>query len=282
MLGKISINGRALNKEIIASNAIQQDFVSTFIAPKVKRGVKPWQESCCPPAPESPFGDFPAILKGPKARLTASSDPIRRKKSPSGARQRRPVQPTEFRKAYERGVIPIKIQHTGTLNKIEWESDPREADLKFLLPLFVDGLKEKLDPFRFLAILGSLELIECAETQKLLECLALIIMPIKTALNTRDEDIIVLVCKFLQKLLISHQALGKFLVPYYRQLLPIFNIFKTRNSNIRDKIEYSQRLNTNVGDIIDETLGLMEVTGGKDAFINIKYLIPTYESCVYK
>ena len=25
----------------------------------------------------------------------------------------------------------------------------------------------------------------------------------------------------------------------------------------------------------------MELNGGDDAFINIKYMIPTYESCVY-
>ena len=34
------------------------------------------------------------------------------------------------------------------------------------------------------------------------------------------------------------------------------------------------------GDLIHETLELLEMHGGEDAFINIKYLIPTYESCV--
>jgi len=35
-----------------------------------------------------------------------------------------------------------------------------------------------------------------------------------------------------------------------------------------------------MGDLIQETLELFEQTGGEDAFINIKYMIPTYESCV--
>jgi hypothetical protein len=35
-----------------------------------------------------------------------------------------------------------------------------------------------------------------------------------------------------------------------------------------------------MGDLIHETLGLFEKHGGEDAFINIKYMIPTYESCV--
>lgn len=36
----------------------------------------------------------------------------------------------------------------------------------------------------------------------------------------------------------------------------------------------------NVGSLIDETLQLLERYGGEDAFINIKYMVPTYESCV--
>ena len=47
-----------------------------------------------------------------------------------------------------------------------------------------------------------------------------------------------------------------------------------------DKIEYNQRKRLNLGDLISETLELLEQTGGEDAFINIKYMIPTYESCV--
>lgn len=34
------------------------------------------------------------------------------------------------------------------------------------------------------------------------------------------------------------------------------------------------------GELISETLALFEQRGGEDAFINIKYMVPTYESCV--
>lgn len=36
----------------------------------------------------------------------------------------------------------------------------------------------------------------------------------------------------------------------------------------------------NIADIINETLEALEKYGGEDAFINIKYIIPTYESCM--
>ena len=69
-------------------------------------------------------------------------------------------------------------------------------------------------------------------------------------------------------------------MPYYRQILPIFNLYKMKNKNTGDKIDYSQRKMVNLGELIQETLELFEMHGGEDAYINIKYMIPTYESCL--
>jgi hypothetical protein len=55
---------------------------------------------------------------------------------------------------------------------------------------------------------------------------------------------------------------------------------KTTNTNLGDSFDYGQRKNENLGDLIEQTLQLFEKFGGEDAFINIKYLVPTYESCV--
>ena len=75
-------------------------------------------------------------------------------------------------------------------------------------------------------------------------------------------------------------TIGEALVPYYRQILPIFNLFKNNNCNIGDKIQYGQRKALILGDLIQQTLELFEAHGGEDAFINIKYMVPTFESCV--
>jgi hypothetical protein len=45
-----------------------------------------------------------------------------------------------------------------------------------------------------------------------------------------------------------------------------------------DGIYYAQQKRENIGDLIQETLEKFELTGGEDAFINIKYMVPTYES----
>ena len=75
---------------------------------------------------------------------------------------------------------------------------------------------------------------------------------------------------------------GEALVPYYRQILPVFNLSKNKNKNLGDHIDYGQQRRENIGDLVDETLEYMEINGGDDAFINIKYMIPTYESKVLR
>ena len=69
-------------------------------------------------------------------------------------------------------------------------------------------------------------------------------------------------------------------MPYYRQILPIFNLFKSKNQNLGDGIDYAQQKRKTLGDLIVETLEMFEIHGGEDAFINIKYLVPTYQSVV--
>ena len=99
-------------------------------------------------------------------------------------------------------------------------------------------------------------------------------------MNTRDPDVIATTLHILQALVQCSDTIGEALVPYYRQILPIMNLFKTSNLNQGDKIDYSQRKGKNLGDLIVNTLEMFESYGGDDAFINIKYMVPTYESCV--
>lgn len=73
-------------------------------------------------------------------------------------------------------------------------------------------------------------------------------------------------------------CIGEALVPYYRNFLPILNLFRHRNVHKLDGIDYNRV--GRLGDVIDQTLMMLERCGGPNAFINMKYAIPTYESCV--
>jgi hypothetical protein len=127
---------------------------------------------------------------------------------------------------------------------------------------------------------GTYDLVADSDTSRLIQAIPHIIIPLKTALDSRDAEIVGTICKVMQALVTANAPtkVGMVLVPFYRQLLPVLNIFKSRNINLLDCHDYSQRKMVCLGDLIQETLESLERTGGQDAFVNIKYMIPTYES----
>jgi hypothetical protein len=197
----------------------------------------------------------------------------------AGSTFTRPVPKTQFRVFYDRGDLPIQIFHGAVGGKIAWKVDVEKLDYHHYLPIFFDGLREKEDPYRFLAVQGAYDMMEKGGP-KLLPVVPQLIVPIKTALNTRDKELICTMLKVIQVLVSSGEMIGEALVPYYRQILPVCNIFLNKNENLGDQMEYAQRKRMNMGDLIHETLQILEIHGGEDAFINIKYMIPVYESCV--
>ena len=200
-----------------------------------------------------------------------------------GVYKTRKVAPSEFRRFYERGDLPVKILHnfSNGMNQITWSVEVDKLDYHHYLPIFFDGIRETEEPYRTLAIRGVHQLLDRGGRQgKVLPVVPQLIIPIKTALNTRSKDIICETLECLKHLVTCGDLIGEALVPYYRQLLPIMNIFVTQTPNTGDQIDYAQRKNRDMGVLINDSLQMLETNGGEDAFINIKYMIPTYESCV--
>lgn len=189
------------------------------------------------------------------------------------------IKPTEFRRFYERGDLPLQVAFDGAQRRVQWKVNFEKLDYHHYLPIFFDGIREKEEPYKFLARQGTCDLMAKGGA-KILPVIPQLIIPIKHALNTKDPEIVSEMLKILQKLVVSGEMIGEALVPYYRQILPTFNLLKQRNVNIGDQIDYSQQKRLNLGELIDETLETLEIHGGEDAFINIKYIIPTYESAV--
>uniref|UniRef100_A0A3P8ULW4 PARK2 co-regulated n=1 Tax=Cynoglossus semilaevis TaxID=244447 RepID=A0A3P8ULW4_CYNSE len=197
----------------------------------------------------------------------------------AGSFRERPYEPTTFRKVYERGLLPVMVSHGGIRNHIIWRVDMKWLDYNYYLPLFFDGLRETDHPYELFARQGVHDLLDHG-AEKILPTIPWLIIPIKKALNTRNLQVISTTLKVLQHLVMSADMVGKALVPYFKNILPIFNLFKNKNIITGDGIDYSQRKGQNIGDLIQETLEIMERFGGKDAFVNIKNMVPTYESCL--
>lgn len=218
--------------------------------------------------------------EGGTIKLKASAPKDHPSPPKAGAYKRRENPPnTAFRRFYERGDLPIAVEHRGVKNVISWKVEPEKLDYHHYLPIFFDGIREVQEPYRFLAVKGVEDMLK-AGGSKILPVIPQLIIPVKTALNTRDHGVMCITLQLLQKLVLSADLVGEALVPYYRQILPVFNIYKNKNKNLGDGIDYGQRNYDCLGELISDTLAMFEVKGGEDAFINIKYMVPTYESCV--
>ncbi|CAF0866647.1 unnamed protein product [Rotaria sordida] len=193
----------------------------------------------------------------------------------------------KFRLFYERGDLPCTIHHTTKGQSLKWFIDNIETlNIDYYLPIFTDGLCEIKYPYSFIALQGILDLLEHASHKIDIETLSKLILPLKRALYTNNPIVISRVLLVLQKLARGNDgAIGIALVPYFNQLLPIINIIKERNEGkfyqnqkqcyIID--DYEKNISNEIVRLIDKTLIVLEQFGGQDAFINIKFSIPTYE-----
>ncbi|VDK21508.1 unnamed protein product, partial [Anisakis simplex] len=101
--------------------------------------------------------------------------------------------------------------------------------------------------------------------------LALQVPALRAALYSSDLD----KRKSMLRLVIRLTKLdscGPALVPYYRQLLPPLSQRVTLQNSL---INY--QYGASLTELIETTLGCLERTGGPNAYINIKYIIPTYQ-----
>ena len=200
----------------------------------------------------------------------------------SGVFRRQQVEQTMFPTRYERGELPCAIMHDGS-NTLSWACPLLQLDYEHYLPLFLDGIRCTESPYKFVARQGFDELIEEAKgfPDCVLPVVPALIKPIRLALTTHDPEIVSSGLTALQKIVLSNYGVGEALVPFYRQLLQPMNLFSAKRLNIGDAINYGQRLGTDLGTAVLETLELLEKTGGPNASVNITSFVPVYESCVH-
>ncbi|KAF7254389.1 Parkin coregulated gene protein [Varanus komodoensis] len=170
------------------------------------------------------------------------------------------VHPGVIKKLAEEVAEPLlRWKVPDDWRKVEIE----KLDYHHYLPLFFDGLCEMQFPYEFFARQGIHDMLEHGGN-KILPVIPQLIIPIKTddgkleeakmeleqcellkvmakfsclklhknllnALNLRNRQVICITLKVLQHLVVSADMVGEALVPYYRQILPILNIFKNKN-----------------------------------------------------
>ena len=101
----------------------------------------------------------------------------------------RQLPPTDFRMFYDRGDLPVAIEHTSAGNKIIWKAEIDSLDYHHYLPIFVEGLRETQHPYAFLAREGVNNLLEHGKN-RVLPVIPQLILPLHQGLETRDPEII--------------------------------------------------------------------------------------------
>ncbi|XP_005464028.1 parkin coregulated gene protein isoform X5 [Oreochromis niloticus] len=140
-----------------------------------------------------------------------------------------PAKPSTFRKYYEREELPIAVKHENRGNSIAWKVDVETLDYHHYLPLFFDGLTETAFPYELFARQGIHDMLDRGGP-KILPVIPQLIMPIRNALNTRNHQVMCTTMKVLQHLVMSADKVGEALVPYFRQILTVFNLFKNNRN----------------------------------------------------
>jgi len=120
----------------------------------------------------------------------------------AGAFNPRKIKNTGFRLHYDRCDLPILIEHSSGC-KIKWKNEDWDKfDYQLYLPIFIDGIREVEDPYRFLAIQGTFDLLDKVK-DAVVKVMPQLILPLKAALNTRDCEVICVALKVRHLFLIN-------------------------------------------------------------------------------
>ena len=187
---------------------------------------------------------------------------------------------TMFRTQYERGSLPAQIVH-GALPKILWRVSAGAIDVARMLPLFIEGMREKRDPYRFVAVKGAADLVRTASVESILTCLPESMVMLKKALAEQHKDTMAEAVKLIIALTEKDEKIAKAMIPYYRLILGTLFLFRGSQRCTYDRVDFAElkRDGRMVGELIEDALNALEKTGGEEAFQVIKYCIPTWERC---
>ena len=72
---------------------------------------------------------------------------------------------------------------------LKWKTPVKELNLEQFLPIFVEGLRETIEPQTFMAERGLNEIIDGNSVKRLIKAVRSIIYPLKDNLRTLDDNI---------------------------------------------------------------------------------------------
>jgi hypothetical protein len=192
-----------------------------------------------------------------------------------------------FELFYVRSDLPLRINHnrSATARELEWaHADEDKINLEKWIPVFFQGLVYTTEPLEFIANEGIKKLLPIAGGARIAAMLPEILTPLMIALASDDQRAVAAAMRSVQLLTQLDATVAQQLIHQYSRLVPYFNKHRIQpsSSGSGDAIDYGQNDKTkiNLADLGQQTLKIMEETGGAYAQQRIKFCMPTYESQV--
>jgi hypothetical protein len=200
-----------------ASIMLNEDHLKKCLNKPTGQSFKLLKSTFAPKNKHSPFGNFPSefitkqkesfeidsidshqvaqyVTNDIRARSVGGKLTPFIKPPKAGAFNPRKITNTGFRLHYDRCDLPILIEHSSGC-KIRWKNEDWDKfDYQLYLPIFVDGIREIDDPYRFLSVQGTFDLLDKVK-DAVVKVMPQLILPLKAALNTRDSDVICVALK---------------------------------------------------------------------------------------
>ena len=111
-----------------------------------------------------------------------------------------------------------------------WITPIKELNLEDILPIFVDGLREKSEPLIFMAERGVQEIIAKTSVKKMIKGIRSIVYPLKDNLRTLDDEICVKTIKMCQQICLKSDKLAEAFVPHFHIILPMFEVVQNKHN----------------------------------------------------
>lgn len=189
---------------------------------------------------------------------------------------------TAFAEGHGRSGFPMRVVY-GVDRPFRWLVPLESIDYERYMPVLTDGLRDRNKRLAGCAAQGLHDLLARDKSgDRVLAALPRVVFPLRRALDEgpRYWPAVVRGLRALRTLSAAGQdgRVGRALVPYYRQLLPPLGRYRQRRITATDGLD--ENMTVDVADLCDDTLSLLQRNGGPCAYVNIKYVLPTYELVV--
>lgn len=199
----------------------------------------------------------------------ASTSNVSSRPGTSSGRSAKQPKVSEFRQFLEQNELPLAITTRHGVRRVTWTSSTEQLDFAHLLPVCLSGLQETLEPYPSFAFDATMGLLEAGRGDaRVLKALPQAMNQVKSALSTREKDVVHRVLLVLQQLAVC-DGVGAALSDYYRAVLPLCNILQDKHLGTGDAKTRA---------LVADALETLEAYGKDDAHVLIQQYVPTFQS----